>query len=577
MKNLTFLSHLTFLLFFSFTIAGQTPNWQWATSGTGTGTEGSNKVISDNNGNSVVGGLYEGSMTLDGTTVSVHANNAGLPFDLKDFYMAKYNATGNLAWIVYPTAVDTCFASRISDFVADQAGNIYAFFYYSPFNVNSGLIFGTDTIRENGGLIKFDPSGNVIWYSGIDAKSGTSHYGSKISVDDQGNVYLIQNFSSNEASRIYDTVTVSNQNPTSGTELILVKYNSSGSALWGKTFGGNSYDDPLGVQVVNNSDVYIFGSFNSDTLFFDATNYVISTAGGGFADPDYFYSKLDANGNIIWAKSIAYGSAGVSNAYFQIKAVVNNAGEIFLADQNLNSTLDIGSITLNSPGFFIAKTDANGVPLWATVVGDSLVEAPNDIQLDGSGNIYVIGSFVYDSIQMANTTFYNTAPGSFTYDFYVAIFDSNGLPIGAFSGGGDDSEYAMFAVNSNSSMFLSGSFSSNSLTFDSTILSNPNFPSNHMFLTYSTPILSGLNDPDFSENFSIYPNPATAEINLQIKNIAAAPSTISILNSLGEIVYSKAISNELNSTIDVSRLPSGVYVLQVQDQKNVSSGKFIKY
>jgi hypothetical protein len=169
------------------------------------------------------------------------------------------------------------------------------------------------------------------------------------------------------------------------------------------------------------------------------------------------------------------------------------------------------------------------------------------------------------------------APGSGTRDLFVAMVDANGSIIGVFKEGGDDSDSPAFKVNANSSMYLSGSFKSNTLTFGTTTLNNPNFPSNHMFLTYSTPILSGLNDLELSESFSIYPNPATAEINLQIKNIAASSTTVSILNTLGEIVYSKVISNELNSTIDVSRLPSGVYVLQVQDQKNVSSGKFIKY
>jgi Secretion system C-terminal sorting domain len=557
------------------TANAQVPNWSWATSGTGSGKESSSKVISDNNGNTVVGGLYSGSMTLDGVTVSVHANNAGIPFDQNDFFMAKYNATGNLSWIVYPTGVDTCFSSRVWDFAADQAGNIYAFISFFPINPSSGLLFGSDTIHKNGALIKFDQGGNVIWYSEVEASSSSSHYNTKVSLDNQGNVYLFQNFGFNEQTRTYDTVTVSNQHPSSGNELILAKYNSSGSALWARSAGGNSYDDVLGLQFNNNGDAYLFGTFNSDTLFFDTTHYLVSTAGGGFADPDYFYAKCDSNGNVIWARSIAYGSAGLNQPNIQIKSVVNSAGEIFMAEQNPYSTLNIGSIVLNTPGYFISKADANGEPVWATVIGDTNSYAPDDIQLDGLGNIYVVGAFPTDSINLAGTTLYNSTPGSGTSEIYVAMFNAAGSPIGAFSEGGDDGDFPCFAVNDNGSMYLSGGFSSNSLTFGTTTLSNPNFPNYHMFLTYSTPILTGLKESNGSDNLSVFPNPANNSI--QLKGLSPNEKyTIAIFNMVGQKMQSHKISTAITTSLDIQALTAGVYFMQIASGNGQRVVKFAK-
>ncbi|HMK06316.1 MAG TPA: T9SS type A sorting domain-containing protein [Flavobacterium sp.] len=74
------------------------------------------------------------------------------------------------------------------------------------------------------------------------------------------------------------------------------------------------------------------------------------------------------------------------------------------------------------------------------------------------------------------------------------------------------------------------------------------------------------------ENISIAPNPANAQITIsgKMNNVS-----IQIMNSLGQIVLRKNNVND-NSTIDISALLSGVYILEVNSNDTISRIKWIK-
>ena len=80
--------------------------------------------------------------------------------------------------------------------------------------------------------------------------------------------------------------------------------------------------------------------------------------------------------------------------------------------------------------------------------------------------------------------------------------------------------------------------------------------------------------PEIKQQLIIYPNPAndniTCEVTMQGKN-----AIISIYNIEGEILLNQSLKQE-KTIIDVSALPSGVYVVQVKTEKGVSVRKFMK-
>lgn len=88
-------------------------------------------------------------------------------------------------------------------------------------------------------------------------------------------------------------------------------------------------------------------------------------------------------------------------------------------------------------------------------------------------------------------------------------------------------------------------------------------------------IASGVNEITDHNLFSLYPNPSQSVINIEFENSISENYTISIVNVLGQIVYSKEMSGS-KIQVSVDEIPVGIYVVQVQSKKGMLSKKFIK-
>jgi hypothetical protein len=86
-------------------------------------------------------------------------------------------------------------------------------------------------------------------------------------------------------------------------------------------------------------------------------------------------------------------------------------------------------------------------------------------------------------------------------------------------------------------------------------------------------IVSGINEITNQNDFAIYPNPATSTITIESKTHQL--QSVKILDVLGREVYYLQTQNN-KTEIDVSQLPSGIYIFQVQSKNGVSSKKVIK-
>jgi Secretion system C-terminal sorting domain len=87
-------------------------------------------------------------------------------------------------------------------------------------------------------------------------------------------------------------------------------------------------------------------------------------------------------------------------------------------------------------------------------------------------------------------------------------------------------------------------------------------------------VYNGINETNQHPNISIYPNPATNE--LQITSYELGIKTmLTIYNVLGcEIL--KQVQNDKSATIDVSDFAKGVYFVEVQTEKGIQRKKFVK-
>jgi hypothetical protein len=77
---------------------------------------------------------------------------------------------------------------------------------------------------------------------------------------------------------------------------------------------------------------------------------------------------------------------------------------------------------------------------------------------------------------------------------------------------------------------------------------------------------------EFDNTFSVYPNPANDKLNIQLNN--GKQASVELLDVLGNSVYSG--ESGATKTIDIAHLNTGIYIVKVTIDNQVSSTRFIK-
>jgi hypothetical protein len=78
-----------------------------------------------------------------------------------------------------------------------------------------------------------------------------------------------------------------------------------------------------------------------------------------------------------------------------------------------------------------------------------------------------------------------------------------------------------------------------------------------------------------SSDFSIYPNPTRSSLNVNLNTDFVEGSIISVIDLQGRVISNVKV-NDSSTTIDVSNLQTGVYIVKIDSTKGSISKKFIK-
>jgi hypothetical protein len=77
-------------------------------------------------------------------------------------------------------------------------------------------------------------------------------------------------------------------------------------------------------------------------------------------------------------------------------------------------------------------------------------------------------------------------------------------------------------------------------------------------------------------SITVYPNPASTQLNVEINATTQAPTDVTICNMMGQKIITVTATNN-KAAIDVSMLPAGPYVITCYSEgSNISSVRFIK-
>lgn len=194
-------------------------------------------------------------------------------------------------------------------------------------------------------------------------------------------------------------------------EIFISKFDTNGNIVWNKTLLGPSNPPNLeaGYAVFDsvNQCIYVAGHFINQLTFPGLT-----TLYGSF---DIFISKMDLDGNFIWAKKA--GGNGIDKT----RIYVNSFGKIYLVAESTDScsyeNFRIG------PGGAIVTYDTDGNCLSAELKYNTNFEYPNYVSLDFiEKDIVYYGSFMSKNFNLDTVTFSNFGSN----DGFIARADSTG-------------------------------------------------------------------------------------------------------------------------------------------------------
>jgi hypothetical protein len=302
----------------------------------------------------------------------------------------------------------------------DASGNVYVAGAFSD-SVDFDLGVGTTKLGAAGMrdafLAKYNSEGEFIW-----AFSFGDTYDDEIldlKVDNEGNIIITGSF----MGTIDLDPGVGTTNVTSvmsNNDGFLAKYSSSGSFIWGFSFGSSANDYGKHIQINSNNDIYLDGYFNQ-SVDFDPGNGNTSLTGTF----DIFVAKYDKNSNFLWAFKI--GANGQEGSH----GLVLDTHENVIINGRFQQTVDFdpGNGTTNltassNHDLFFAKYSKNGNFVWVKQLSGPASKYGQGISIDADSNIYISGSFG-NSMDMdpSGNTVNATSPG---VSPFVAKYNAQG-------------------------------------------------------------------------------------------------------------------------------------------------------
>lgn len=330
----------------------------WAKNAGGTASEYGYSIAVDPAGSCYITGVFYSATLTFGSTV---LNNPYTSFGGFLYYSAKYDSTGNPVWAKTVTGGASSIGNEIA---VDATGNSFVTGYFS-----TAVTFDAISLSGTGRDIfvaKYDPLGNVVWAR---STNGTAEdVGTSIAVDASGNVYMCGYFKG--TSIVIGTTTLTNSGAPDP-DIVVAKYDSSGTFQWAKKAIAYGFDMPLGIAADANG-CYVTGYFAGSSIIFGSTTLTSSGATTGIGD--IFVAKYNTTGTELWAKNLM-SSQGAMGAGIAIDAI----GCSYITGYFQDLSLAFGSTTLNL---------VNQLDIYIAKLGPSSTVGLDELSHSSSLNVF---------------------------------------------------------------------------------------------------------------------------------------------------------------------------------------------
>ena len=430
-------------------------NFLWAKAIGATGADDANSVAVDSAGNVYTTGAFRDTVDFDPGAGTSNLTSAGSSFDV---FLSKLDPAGNFLWAkaMGGSSIDTGQGVAV-----DGAGNVYTTgFFQGTADFDPGPGTQNRTSAGSSDIFLARLTGDRVHRSDSEmvlALTGQSSEGAGVATDDAGNIYVTGTFSGTVDFDPGAGITSLSSTAGNG-DVFVAKYAFNGALLWAKAIGGINTEEPRGIAVDSEGNVYTTGAFLG-MADFDPGPGTFNLSSAGLQD--IFVSKLDGAGNFLWAKAMGGSDPDSASAI-----AVDATGNIYTTGF-FQGTADfdpgIAIISLTSAGgadIFVSKLDTNGNFLWVRAMGStSFNDQGFGIALDSAGHVYATGCFT-------GTVDFDPSAGSFNLtsagnrDVFVSKLDSAGNLVWAKAMGGSSADEGRgIAVDGAGNVSITGAFS----------------------------------------------------------------------------------------------------------------------
>ena len=290
--------------------------------------------------------------------------------DKSDIILIKYNSSGTKQWTKQLGASSRTFGDSGFGVTPDSSGNIYLSGHTWRSNLD-GKIDNSPRFRTETDLflIKFNSSGTKKWTKQL--KTPASDRCGAVTTDSSGNIYMTGN-----------TLGGLNGYLIGGSDLFLIKFNSSGKRQWTKQLGTSDNDWGRGVTTDSSDNIYVSG---------------ITWGGLGGkkheGKSDIFLIKFNSSGTKQWIRQ--FGTSGLdwgTDSCIQAgKGVTTDSSDNIYLTGRTPGGLD-GNTSSGGKDIFLVKYNSIGTKQWTKQLGTSDNDSGESVTTDSSGNIYVTGT-----------------------------------------------------------------------------------------------------------------------------------------------------------------------------------------
>ncbi len=349
----------------------------------------------------------------------------------RDCFIVKVDNDGNFIWAKQVSNPSGGAANEDATSIrVDATDNIYISggYHYADFDTGPGqdIYLATNNgSHQDGFVLKINSNGDYQWVKTFNSLEHVTV--NSIDFDNVGNLYVAGRY---EGVLDMDPSSTTINSPTSNGsfDAFLIKLDSNGSYLWGKTFGGAGYDNPKFVKCIGSS-VYIGGTIIGNQDLDPSSSYNNQTVLGS---SDGYVSKYSQDGTFL----DSYKIGGSTNTELEevYRIIEGPNGNLFLTGSFLD-TADFNNGSATATTTSAGNLDTYILEITPTfqyinhiVIGDIGREKNAKAVFNTNNALLFLGTFNSSWVDFNPYSGLDNHPSSGSVDVFVSKFEWATIP-----------------------------------------------------------------------------------------------------------------------------------------------------